>query len=418
MSFNASTILFGLVITLVQLLAAVPWVLALFVTDEMRASLRVLSTERGGRWVIQRLGAVVLCLLAALVGLFVMAFPSDPESLETWGRVYAVVLQLQLTIDFFLLFIPVLLKVWPKGGAIALAAFRESVRQPMYWLLLLGALGLMAVSPFIPYFTFGEDHIMVKELGYDTIMLSALAFGTLAASLFVSEEIEGRTAVTLMSKPVSRRQFLLGKFAGIMLAALLMFGLLGVFFEGSLVFKRWLDRLDITDPVPPPVWVNDWLAKVTLAREPKEFLRGVGYWADLTLDTLPGLVLAYCQVMVLVSIAVSLATRLPMVVNLSIVLVIYFLSHLTPVLLSIGQKAQKDSPGSTVARLLTFAAQLFDTLLPGLDFFKVGPSLISDAPPPTGPFWLYILSVAGYGCLYTFIVLLFGLILFEDRDLA
>ena len=68
---------------------------------------------------------------------------------------------------------------------------------------------LMAVSPFIPYFTFGEDHLMVKELGYDTIMFVGAIFAVLAASMFVGDEIEGRTAITLMSKPVTRRQFLL-----------------------------------------------------------------------------------------------------------------------------------------------------------------------------------------------------------------
>jgi hypothetical protein len=417
MNFNASTILVGSLLGVLQLLAAVPWMAAAYLPQEPGEFWqKARATGQAGRYLLYGVGALVA---AAVLGVLTIGgLIRDPASLETAGRVYGAALQLQLTIDFFLLFIPLLLKVWPKGGAIALAAFRESVRQPMYWLLLIGALFLMAVSPFIPYFTFGEDHLMVKELGYDTIMLAALAFGTLAASMFVSEEIEGRTAITVMSKPVSRRQFLLGKFVGILLASLLMFGLLGLFFEGSLVFKRWLDHLDQTDPLPPPAWVNSWLTAMHLPRDPREFMRGVLFWADHTLDTLPGLVLSFCQVMVLVAIAVSLATRMPMVVNLSIILVVYFLSHLTPVLLSIGQKAQRDAPGSTVAQLLTFAAQLFDTLLPGLDFFKIGPSLISDAPPPTGPFWVYILSVAGYGLLYTLIVLLFGLILFEDRDLA
>ena len=69
---------------------------------------------------------------------------------------------------------------------------------------------------------------MVKELGYDMTMLAAVLFGVLAASMSISEEIEGRTAITLMSKPVSRRQFLLGKFVGILLAALVMTVLLGL----------------------------------------------------------------------------------------------------------------------------------------------------------------------------------------------
>ena len=45
-----------------------------------------------------------------------------------------------------------------------------------------------------------------------------------------------------MSKPVSRRQFLLGKFLGILLASLVMIALLGVFFTFVLWFKPWFDK--------------------------------------------------------------------------------------------------------------------------------------------------------------------------------
>src|SRR5438105_15159854 len=92
----------------------------------------------------------------------------------------------------------------------------------MFWLLFAAARTLMLVSPFVPYFTFGEDYKMVKELCFAFTMVFPAAFAVIAASISVSEEIEGRTAVTLMSKPISRRQFLLGKFSGLLLASLLM----------------------------------------------------------------------------------------------------------------------------------------------------------------------------------------------------
>jgi hypothetical protein len=57
-------------------------------------------------------------------------------------------------------------------------------------------------------------------------------------------------------------------------------------------------------------------------------------------------------------------------------------------------------------------------LLPGLEFFRVSPPLLSETPLPTWPLMTYLGSVTLYGVCYTFIVLLFGLILFEDRDLA
>ena len=66
----------------------------------------------------------------------------------------------------------------------------------------------------------------------------------------ISEEIEGRTAVTLMSKPVSRRQFLLGKYLGILLAGADRHGGLGWFFDWMLLFMRWYASVDpiVFDP--------------------------------------------------------------------------------------------------------------------------------------------------------------------------
>jgi hypothetical protein len=129
-------------------------------------------------------------------------------------------------------------------------------------------------------------------------------------------------------------------------------------------------------------------------------------------------VLCFSQVLVLVALAVALATRVPMVVNLVTVLVVYFLAHLTPVLVVIANKAQLADSSSPVPRLLGFVAQVFDTVLPDLGLFLFDSALLSDVPPPPGPFARYVASVTLYGVMYTVIVLLFGLILFEDRDLA
>jgi hypothetical protein len=274
---------------------------------------------------------------------------------------------------------------------------------------------------------------MVKQLGYDTIMLAAVLFGALTASMSISEEIEGRTAITVMSKPVSRRQFMLGKYAGVILAALFMFGMLGVYFEGVLIVKHWWEKLEpITQQtivesqttqdrigvVATPAWVILTLQSWGLPSQASDLLRGIGQWLAHSADTLPGLVLCFSQVMVLVALAVALATRVPMVVNLTLVLVVYFLAHLTPTLIAVAGKAQATQGNSPVPRLLGFVAQVFDTILPDLSSFRMNPSLLSDAPPPPVLFTQYVASVTLYGVVYTAIVLLFGLILFEDRDLA
>jgi hypothetical protein len=418
MTFSTHTFVVFATLLLLQCLAALPWALLAYANrptlmealQQISAWLR--DSRNAGRLGMQVLGVLVGVLVAAAVA--TTSF-QDRNSLEALGYVYGAVLQLQLLIDAFILVFALLLQVWPKGGAIALASFLEGVRQPMFWLIFLAALVFLSISPLIPYFTFGDDHLLVKDLGYDTLMLAGVVFGALAASLSISEEIEGRTAVTLMSKPVSRRQFLLGKFVGIVLAAGVYFALLGAYFEGTLLFKHWWDR---ADPTPTPVWVTATLEDWSLSAQATDLLRGLGCWTDLSLDTAPGLVLGFAKVMVLVSIAVSLAVRVPMVVNLVAVLVIYLLANLTPELVSLGYQAQAKDPGSAVSQLLAFMAQLLDTLLPDLDAFRLDSALLADAPLSRISLWKYLGSVSLYGILYTGIALLFGLILFEDRDLA
>jgi hypothetical protein len=420
MTVNPTNLGVAALLCLIQFLAALPWLAVVFFSPAELRSLFRRSATAPSRALWARLQGVLLATAAMIVGLVGLAFAQGSGLVGT-GALYAALLQLQLTADLFILLLAVLLRIWPKGGAVAQAAFREGVRQPMFWLLVGFAWLLMTISPFVPYFTFGEDYVVVKELGYDSIMLLAVVFGALAASLFVSEEIEGRTAVTLMSKPVSRRQFLLGKFVGIALACLAMFAFLGLYFQGVLIFKQWFDLVKWWDryaPESPPAWAVLTLNRWALPTTSSQFLMGIFRWTSHTLETLPGLVLCFSQVMVLVAISVSLATRLPMVVNLVTILVLYFLAHLVPVLVQISRKAQRDEPNSPMGQILGFMSQLFDTLLPGLEFFRVSPPLVSDTPLPAAPLAWYLASVTFYGLLYTMIVLLFGLILFEDRDLA
>src|SRR5438552_3804767 len=121
----------GIVLTLVQLVAALPWLTALNV-DALRSQRKYPQPGFWLKYVGWGLGALAL-------GGFLMAMllrsVQVKETLDVYGRVYGTVLHVQLAIDFFVLTFALLILVWPKGAAVALAAFREGWRQPMYWLL-------------------------------------------------------------------------------------------------------------------------------------------------------------------------------------------------------------------------------------------------------------------------------------------
>src|SRR5437870_4555454 len=106
--------------------------------------------------------------------------------------------------------------------------FLEAIVQPIYSLMLaLGAV-ILLVFAMLPFFTLGEDTVMFKAVGLDVVLLLVLISTLFATSKSIFEEIEDRTMLTLMSKPVHKWEVLVGKYLGIILAALLAVGILGV----------------------------------------------------------------------------------------------------------------------------------------------------------------------------------------------
>src|ERR1051325_9430244 len=106
--------------------------------------------------------------------------------------------------------------------------FLESIVQPIYPLLIgLGA-AILVIFAALPFFTLGEDTVMFKAVGLDIILLLVLIATLFATSKSIFEEIEDRTMLTLMSKPVRKWQVLVGKYLGIILAALLAVIVLGL----------------------------------------------------------------------------------------------------------------------------------------------------------------------------------------------
>ena len=104
---------------------------------------------------------------------------------------------------------------------IAANSFRESIREPVYFLMLAGALFLIGHYPWMTLFVFFEQLKLVVDGAMATTMLFSLAVCVLCASSTVSREIRNGTVLLLLSKPISRWSFVFGKIAGIVAASLL-----------------------------------------------------------------------------------------------------------------------------------------------------------------------------------------------------
>ena len=267
-------------------------------------------------------------------------------------------------------------------AAVASATTKEAIGQPIFPVaIIVGAVLLMAFI-VIPYNTFGEDVKMLKDSGLTLVKVLALLVVVWTASVSVADEIEGRTALTVLSKPLTRRQFILGKFAGLVLVALLVFLILGSVLLMTTSLKVVYDARE--GAKVDPLWRD---------------------CADEMITVVPGLVLSLLETILLAAVSLAVSTRLGMVPNLIVCFTVYALGHLVPLIVqsSVGKFA-----------IVRFVGQLFATILPVLEHFTIEAAVVGGVPVP----WSYLGWAALYAALYSTVALLVALILFQDRDLA
>jgi Cu-processing system permease protein len=98
---------------------------------------------------------------------------------------------------------------------VAGAVFRESVRDRVPYSMVVFAALLMAASYLISQLTAGQDMKIIKDLGLAAISWFGLLIAIFIGINLVSKEVERRSVYALLAKPVTRGEFVLGKYAGL-----------------------------------------------------------------------------------------------------------------------------------------------------------------------------------------------------------
>ncbi|MCX5637451.1 MAG: ABC transporter permease subunit [Planctomycetota bacterium] len=104
---------------------------------------------------------------------------------------------------------------------IAKNTFTETLRQPVYAIIIVAALFLFFMSPSLTMYTMSDDNKLLRELGLSTLFLSSLFIAIFSASGAVADELENKTITTVLSKPVQRPIFIVAKFLGVTAAVAL-----------------------------------------------------------------------------------------------------------------------------------------------------------------------------------------------------
>jgi len=248
-------------------------------------------------------------------------------------------------------------------ATIALNTYREATRQPIYYLVSLAGVALILLSFVFTLFAFGEEAKLIKDMGLATTTLAGLLVALFASANVITAEIDKKTALTVLCKPVRRHEFILGKFLGIVTAVFVAMAVLTVVLTLSLGLReRKLDLL-----------------------------------------VLVGGLLSFAQVTPLAAIAVAVSTRFPLVVNVSFCFFLYVLGHLSSYLSGVFQSAEGG---------LRLMVSVLYTLTPSLENFNVASSIA------LGTFLSgrHLSLVMLYALAYTMIGLLVATMLFREKE--
>jgi hypothetical protein len=321
--------------------------------------------------------------------------------------------------------------------AIAGNTFVETTRQPIYGILMwVAALWIGVASPTLAGFTLeaGNDIKIMMDVSLATLMLYGLLASVFSATSVISREIESHTVLTVVSKPVSRPIFLLGKYLGVTGAVLI-----GSYLLTLVLFMtvRHGTMETAADKFDQPVLVFG-LAAILISLVAATFGNYVYGWnfvTTLTAWVVPlgtialALVLlispdwqaqspgtdfgdcqllyaaltTFCGVLILAAFAVALATRFSLVVTLMFCAGIFLLGLLSDYYL--GQPALA---GAGPLYSLLYAA------VPNFQFFWLGDPLTQELTVPIG----HVLRVAGYSALYALAVVALGAALFQTREVG
>lgn len=314
---------------------------------------------------------------------------------------------------------------------IALNAFMELVRQPIFLLLLTGSV-LFEIFLAVPYyFAFGDEMKLVKTSTLAVMLLAGLFGAVLSASASLAREIRTGTALAVLSKPVGRAQFLLAKFAGLAAALTLLayVNLVGVMTASWMAFDAYgktdltaigifagavalayamagfsnffLRRPFVSDAVFAMV-IMVTLAAFIILQFTRQ-MQSLGDWAAVDWRLIPAGILILFAFWIFAAVAVACSTRLDMIATLTVCSGIFLLGLMSDYLF--GQPAQHGSWWASALYSAVPNWQLFwlaDALETGKNTFS----------------WGYVGKAFAYMVFYAGAALAVAVALFDERELS
>ncbi len=248
--------------------------------------------------------------------------------------------------------------------AIARNTFREALRDKALYVLLTFSIVLVASTRILSPLALGEGARITKDVGLSCISFFGILAIIIMGAGLVHKELDKKTIFVVLSKPVARHDFILGKFLG-MADALIAVVLLMLF-----------------------------TLQVTL------LISGRGF--DVLV--LKAGFLTYVELLVMTSIAVLFSSFSTTGMSAAFTFSFYVMGHFSGDVLAFAERL----PSSFARQVLQFLYYV----IPDLELFNVRAMVVHGVDVPAER----LLAATGYGLLYTAGVLVLAAVIFARRD--
>jgi ABC-type transport system involved in multi-copper enzyme maturation permease subunit len=262
-------------------------------------------------------------------------------------------------------------------AAVALNAYRESVRDRVLYNLVFFALLLIGASVLIGQLTAGQDVKIIKDLGLAAISLFGLFIAIFIGIGLVSKEVERRSVYAILAKPVRREQLVLGKYTGLVLTLLVNVAVMTAVWYLVLAYMSWTTPASVK---------ATWAAPATDPR----MLVAVG--------------LIFIELMLVTAVALFFSTFSSPMLSAAMAFGVFAVGQLSPDFKNLGPVLE--------SRVVGIVAQALYYILPNLAAFDVKAEVVHARPLAAG----YVLTTAAYGLGYLAALLIGAMAIFSRRD--
>jgi ABC-type transport system involved in multi-copper enzyme maturation permease subunit len=248
--------------------------------------------------------------------------------------------------------------------AIAGNTMREAVRSRVLYTLLFFALALIGTGMLLSTLSYVERDRILQDVGFAAIRVFGVAIAIFVGIGLVHREVDRRTVYTILSKPIARSEFLLGKFLGLLATLWLQIAVMGVCFA-----------------------FVSWLAEAPLGARHAAALAGIG-----------------AEVAVMVAVALLFSSISTPMLAAFFTAGLWLIGHLSRDLRALG--AQSDTPS------VTRVTEALYRSLPDLQAFDLAGHAAHGLPLAASD----LVLPAAYGLGYVVLTLLVAVLAFERRN--